>query len=102
MGLEVVGTFSVGQSSFMVGAMHVEAGGELEGLRLSEMPALTRVIAIARQDAPVMVHPRSDSRLQAGDTAYLVGPYRELLDTLRKRQQPPLATDQRPLEAKAG
>jgi hypothetical protein len=33
-------------------------------------------------------HVSLSRRLQAGDTAYLVGPYRELLDTLRKSQQP--------------
>jgi Trk K+ transport system NAD-binding subunit len=88
MGLEVLKTFSVGQSSFMVGAMHVEAGSELDGVRLSDMPAQTRVIAISRKDSPLVLHPRSEIPLLAGDTAYLVGPYRELLDTLRTRQQP--------------
>ncbi len=89
MGLQVVGTFSVGQSAFMVGALQVDAGGDLDGLRIFEMPAKTRVIAIARPDTPVVVHPRSEHTLRAGDTAYLVGPYRELLDTLRTRQRPP-------------
>jgi Trk K+ transport system NAD-binding subunit len=88
IGLQVVGTFSVGQSAFMVGALHVDAGGDLDGLRIVEMPAKTRVIAISRPDAPVVVHPRSEHTLRAGDTAYLVGPYRELLDTLRTRQRP--------------
>jgi Trk K+ transport system NAD-binding subunit len=89
MGLQVLGTFSVGQSSFMVGAMPVEKGSELDGLRIFEMPAQTRVIATTRPGEPVTVHPRSEFTLRAGDTAYLVGPYRELLDTLRKRQPPP-------------
>jgi hypothetical protein len=35
---------------------------------------------------PVRLHPRRDTKLIAGDTAYLVGPYRELLDTLGKGQ----------------
>jgi hypothetical protein len=51
-----------------------------------EMSTQTRVIAITRDDAPVQLHPRRDSRLNAGDTVYLVGPYRELLATLRKAQ----------------
>ncbi len=89
MGLEVLATFSVGQSSFMVGAMHVESGSELDGLRMFEMSTQTRVIAITRQDSPLELHPRRDARLQAGDTVYLVGPYRELLHTLRKGQHPP-------------
>ncbi|MCV7078414.1 NAD-binding protein [Mycobacterium szulgai] len=84
MGLQVLGTFSVGQQSFMVGGMHVAAGSELDGLPMLELSTQTRVIAITRPDAPVRLHPRRDARLQAGDTAYLVGPHRELLATLRK------------------
>ena len=88
MGLQVLGTFSVGQHAFMVGAMHVEAGSELDGLRMFELSTQTRVIAITRRDAPVKLHPRRDVRLRAGDTAYLVGRYRELLATLRQAQPP--------------
>jgi Trk K+ transport system NAD-binding subunit len=86
MGLQVLGTFSVGQRSFMVGGVLVESGSELDGLRMVELSTQTRVIAITRGSAEVMLHPRRDTRLTAGDTAYLVGPYRELLDTLRKGQ----------------
>ncbi|MDI3314974.1 MAG: NAD-binding protein [Mycobacterium sp.] len=96
MGLQVLGTFSVGQRSFMVGAMHVAAGSELDGLRMFELSTQTRVIAITRADAPVTLHPGREAVLRAGDTVYLVGPYRELLDTLRKGQPPaqPSAGDQ--------
>ena len=90
MGLQVLGTFSIGQSSFMVGAMHAEAGSELDGLRMFEKSTQTRVIAITRQDVPIRLHPGRESRLQAGDTAYLVGPYRELLDTPRDSVRSPL------------
>lgn len=89
MGLQVLGTFSVGQSSFVVGRMHVEAGSELDGLRMYELSTQTRVIAITRAGEPVQLHPRRDALLSAGDTVYLVGPYRELLATLRKGQPPP-------------
>ena len=86
IGLQVLGTFSVGQRSFMVGGVLVEAGSELDGLRMVELSTQTRVIAITRGSDEVILHPRRDTRLTAGDTAYLVGPYRELLDTLRKGQ----------------
>jgi Trk K+ transport system NAD-binding subunit len=86
MGLEVIGTFSVGQRSFMVGGVRVDPGSELDGLRMLEISTHTRVIAISRSDGEFMLHPRRDAQLNAGDTAYLVGPYRELLDTLRKGQ----------------
>ncbi len=95
IGLQVLGTFSVRQRLFMVGGVHVAPSSELDGMRMLDMSTQTRVIAITRADAPVRLHPRRDTRLTAGDTAYLVGPYRELLDTLRKGQgvQRPDVTD---------
>nr|WP_084187892.1 NAD-binding protein [Mycobacterium paraffinicum] len=89
MGLQVLGTFSVGNRSFLVGGMYVQAGSELDGLQMFEVSTQTRVIAITREDAPVRLHPRRDARLSAGDTVYLVGPYRELIATLRKGQPLP-------------
>ncbi|MDT7762852.1 MAG: hypothetical protein QOC63_2272 [Mycobacterium sp.] len=90
MGLKVLGTFWVGQRSFMVGAMLVAEGSELDGLRMVDMSTQTRVIAITRQEGPVSLRPRRNSLLRAGDTVYLIGPYRELIATLRKGQPPPL------------
>jgi uncharacterized protein with PhoU and TrkA domain len=72
----------------MVGAMHVAADSELDGLRMFELSTQTRVIAITRVDAPVQLRPRRDARLRGGDTVFVVGPYRELLATLRKGQPP--------------
>ena len=96
MGLHVVGTFSVGQRSFMVGGVHVESGSELDGMRMVDLSTQTRVIAISRSGRPTTLHPRRDTRLTAGDTAYLVGPYRELLETLGKGQR---ATSEAPSSA---
>lgn len=87
LGLQVIGTFSVGQRSFMVGGVQVELGSELDGMAMVDMSTQTRVIAISRLGQPTTLHPRRDTRLSAGDTAYLVGPYRELLDTLRTGQR---------------
>ncbi len=84
LGLTVFGTFSVGQASFMVGGVRVDPGSELDGIRMAELSTQTRVIAIVGSDGTRVLHPRRDSQLQAGDTAYLVGPYRELLATLSK------------------
>jgi Trk K+ transport system NAD-binding subunit len=88
VGLQVLGTFSVGQRSFVVGGMRVARGSELDGLRMFELSTQTRVIAITRPNSLVKLHPRRDARLHADDTVYLVGPYRELLDTLRKGLPP--------------
>ncbi|OBI20880.1 potassium transporter TrkA [Mycobacterium sp. E2327] len=90
MGLQVLGTFWVGQRSFMVGGMLVAEGSELDGLTMVHMSTQTRVIAIIRPEGPIRLRPRRDARLQAGDTVYLIGPYRELIATLRKGQPPPL------------
>ena len=72
----------------MVGAMRVAPGSELDGLQMSELSTQIRVIAFTRQDAAVELRPRRDDRLCAGDTVYLVGPYRELLATLRRGLPP--------------
>jgi Trk K+ transport system NAD-binding subunit len=95
MGLQVLGTFSVGNRSFLIGGMHVQAGSELDGMEMFELSTQTRVIAVTREDAPVRLHPRRDALLSSGDTVYLVGPYRELLATLRKGQpsQKPLVDE---------
>ena len=95
LGLQVLGTFSVGHRSFMVGGLYVKLGSELDGMRMGDLSTQTRVIAITRPGTAARLHPRRDAKLSAGDTAYLVGPYRELLDTLRKAQgvQQPDVTD---------
>jgi len=86
LGLQVLGTFSVGQRSFMVGGVYVKLGSELDGMRMADLSTQARVIVITRPGTPLRLHPRRDTKLRAGDTAYLVGPYRELLATLRKGQ----------------
>ena len=68
----------------MVGGVRVDPGSELDGIRMAELSTQTRVIAIVGSDGTRVLHPRRDSQLRAGDTAYLVGPYRELLATLSK------------------
>ncbi len=100
MGLHVLGTFSVGNRSFLVGGMHVQAGSELDGMRMFEVSTQTRVIAVTREDAPARLHPRRDTKFCAGDTVYLVGPYRELLATLAKGQpsRRPLTDGESPRE----
>jgi Trk K+ transport system NAD-binding subunit len=103
IGLQVLGTFSVGQNSFVVGGMQVAAGSELDGLRMFEMSSQARVIAITTSNGLVKLHPRRDARLHADDTVYLVGPYRELIDTLRKGRPPrPAPGEERKRDAKTG
>ena len=86
MGLDVLGTFSVGQQSFMVGGVVVEQGSELDGMRIGDLPIQVRVIVAQGETGEPELHPRRDNRFRAGDTAYLVGPYHHLLSMLRKGQ----------------
>ncbi|MCB0931115.1 MAG: NAD-binding protein [Mycobacterium sp.] len=87
MGLQVLSTFSVGQRSFMVGGGEVEPGSDLDGTQLIDLSTHTRVIAIGRAGQKLRLHPQRDYRLAAGDTVFLVGPFRELLATLRRGQR---------------
>ena len=87
MGLDVLGTFSVGQQSFMVGAVLVQPGSELVGVQIRELSLQTRVIAVAREGAAIELYPHRDTEFRAGDTAYIVGPYHKLLTTLRRGQR---------------
>jgi K+/H+ antiporter YhaU regulatory subunit KhtT len=84
--------------------MQVAAGSELDGLRMFELSTQARVIAIVTSNGLLKLHPRRDSRLHADDTVYLVGPYRELIDTLGRGRPPrqPGADEGRKPASKAG
>jgi Trk K+ transport system NAD-binding subunit len=89
LGLDVLGTFYVDHLPFMIGRLAVPAGGGLDGLAMGELSARTRVVAIhraARDGAQRRLEypPRNNTRFGAGDDAYLVGPYEELLAVLRR------------------
>jgi Trk K+ transport system NAD-binding subunit/multidrug transporter EmrE-like cation transporter len=88
LGLDVVFSFYVGNHPFLVARLRIAAGGGLEGLSMSDLSAGIRVLAIARAGAPdALEHPpRRDTRLAAGDDAYLAGPYEELLAILRRER----------------
>lgn len=88
IGLRIIDTFSVGQHSFVVGEMSVAPGSALDGLHMHELSTHVRVIATSAANQDVELHPRRDAVLQAGHTVYLIGPYREVLETLRKGQAP--------------
>jgi hypothetical protein len=88
LGLDVLFSFYVGSHPFLVARLPIAAGGGLEGSRMSDLSAGIRVVAIARAaDTATLEHPpRRDTQLQAGDDAYLAGPYEELLDVLRRER----------------
>ena len=83
LGLDVVDTFYVGDQPLLAARLTVLPGGGLEGLTMRQLAARIRVVSLVRADGTVERLPRRGTRLAAGDTAYLVGPYEELLLLLR-------------------
>ena len=90
LGLDLLETFFVDQQPFLVGRLTIASGGGLQGLAMQDLSARTRVVALRRaSEAGVLEHPpRRGTRFQGGDQAYLLGPYDELLDVLRRDQRP--------------
>ncbi|SOD71947.1 Trk K+ transport system NAD-binding subunit [Jatrophihabitans sp. GAS493] len=86
LGLDVLNTFYVDRQPFLVGRLTVAVGGGLAGATMHELSARTRVIAISRLGGAMEYPPRRDTRFEPGDQAYLVGPYEELLQVLRRDQ----------------
>ncbi|MGA2756869.1 MAG: NAD-binding protein [Solirubrobacteraceae bacterium] len=88
LGLEVLFSFYVGSHPFLIARLPIAAGGGLEGSKMSDLSAGIRVVAIARAgEHGALEHPpRRDTQLQAGDDAYLAGPYEELLSVLRRER----------------
>ena len=88
LGLDVLGTFYVGHQPMLVGRLTVAPGGGLDGLAMGELSARTRVIAISHADGDGLGRlehpPRRGTRFRAGDQAFLIGPYEELLQVLRR------------------
>src|SRR6185437_7841083 len=94
LGLDVLSTFYAGDELLLIGRLTVTPGGGLEGLRMDELTARTRVLALRRAaDRSVLEHPpRRTTRFGQADEAYLIGPYDELLTVLRRdRPSPGLA-----------
>jgi Trk K+ transport system NAD-binding subunit len=92
LGLDVIATFYVASQLMLVGRLTVAPGGGLDGLAMQDLSARTRVVAISRAEADgVLEHPpRRDTRFAAGDQAYLIGPYEELLQVLRRDTLSPI------------
>ncbi len=87
LGLEVLATFYVRNRPFLVARLTIGHDGELVGLAMRELGARIRVVGIIRAGAARLEYPpRRDTRFSAGDTAFLVGPYEELLSVLRRQR----------------
>ena len=94
LGLDVLSTFYADDKPLLVARLTVTPGGGLNGLAMSDLSARTRVLAIRRAaDEQLLEHPpRRGTRFRAGDRAYLIGPYEELLAVLRQDRPAPQGT----------
>jgi Trk K+ transport system NAD-binding subunit len=86
LGLDVLNTFYVDQQPFLVGRLTVAASGGLAGQTMQGLSARIRVVAISRADTDGRLEypPRRDTRFAAGDQAYLIGPYDEIIGVLKR------------------
>jgi Trk K+ transport system NAD-binding subunit len=91
LGLDVLSTFYAGDEPLLVARLTVTPGGGLHGLRMDELAASTRVLALRRAaDRATLEHPpRRSTRFEPADEAYLIGPYDELLTVLRRDRPSP-------------
>jgi voltage-gated potassium channel Kch len=89
LGLDVLSTFYVDQQPFLVAGLSVAPEGGLQGLAMQDLSSRTRVIALGRAADGVLEHPpRRGTVFAGGDTAFLLGPYEELLRVLQRDQTP--------------
>ncbi len=91
LGLEVLFSFYVGSHPFLLARLRIAEGGGLDGVAMSELGANVRVIAIGRDagddSVGALEHPpRRETRLAAGDDAYLAGPHEELMRILKRER----------------
>ncbi len=89
LGMDVLFSFYVGNHPFLLARLRISSGGGLEGVAMNELGGRMRVIAIGRDGSSgTLEHPpRRDTRLLAGDDAYLAGPYEELQRLLRRERE---------------
>jgi Trk K+ transport system NAD-binding subunit len=95
LGLDVLSTFYAGDEPLLVARLTVTPDGGLNGLAMRDLASSTRVLAISRasDDGNLEHPPRRGTRFRAGDRAYLIGPYAELLAVLRQDRPSPQAPD---------
>ncbi|MCZ4497742.1 MAG: Calcium-gated potassium channel mthK [Marmoricola sp.] len=83
LGLDIRDTFYVAGQPVLVARLAVAAGDRLDGLAMRDLPARVRVVSLTRATGVVDHLPRRDTCFAAGDAAYVIGPYAELLQLLR-------------------
>jgi Trk K+ transport system NAD-binding subunit len=86
LGMQVLNSFYVGNHPFLLARLPVSEDGGLAGLTMMELGANVRVIAIGRGDGQLEHPPRRDTRFSGGESAYLAGPFEELMQLLARER----------------
>ena len=88
LGLDVLNTFYVEHQPFLLGRLIVSETGGLVGRTVRDLSARIRLVAITRMGSSVeLEYPAHvDDYFGAGDQAYLIGPYEDLLMVLRRNR----------------
>lgn len=86
LGMSVLNSFYVGNHPFLLARLPVRPTGGLAGLTMMELGANVRVIAIGRGDGQLEHPPRRDTRFSGGESAYLAGPFEELMQLLARER----------------
>ncbi len=85
LGVDVLGTFYVGSTLFIAVRLPVPKGGGLDGVAIRDLRTTTSIVAVQPAGADDLhFPPRPDTVLHAGDSAYLIGQYEDLLDLLQR------------------
>jgi len=87
LGLDVLGTFYVGNTLFLAATLHVHPNSGFDGLAMQSLASQTRVVAIARaaNNRNVEHPPHLDRPFEAGDDVFIIGQPRELLNLLQRQ-----------------
>jgi Trk K+ transport system NAD-binding subunit len=91
LGYEVISTFYIDSTPFIVARMQVTTNGGLDGPTLQELSTGTRVLTVTssgrgragQQD----YRPTRYTRLSAGDELLVVGPYAQIIDMVRRNRR---------------
>jgi Trk K+ transport system NAD-binding subunit len=83
LGLDVLATFYVEDVPLLVARFEVGAGSALDGRSMRDAAGAVRVVSLVRADGSAVHSPRRGAHFATGDTAYVIGPYEELIRLLR-------------------
>ncbi|SNQ45664.1 K+ transport system, NAD-binding component [Frankia canadensis] len=87
LGHDVLSTFYVERTPFLVARMTVRAGGGLVGPTLWELSTGTRVLAVTGAAGEPDYRPGRHTRLDPGDELLVVGPVTGIVDMVRRNQR---------------